>query len=418
MSEAETTGPRIRAAWLESAAISKVFAAFKAAGVEARVVGGAVRNALIDRPVRDIDIATPALPDAVMRIARDGGLGAHPTGVDHGTVTVVADGTPFEVTTLRRDVETDGRHAVVAFSTSWLDDARRRDFTINALYCGSDGIVYDPVGGLEDLRRRRVRFMGEPEARIREDYLRILRFFRFSADYGGGRLDPEGLAAATALKDGLSRLSSERIRTEILKLLAAPKAAEVVNVMHAAGILKLIIPANADPGNLRRLQAIERELGQPPDALARLAALAISGASGAAAVSERLRLSNSEAATLETIALPRAGLDPADPDTKARATLYELGREAFPSAIRVAWARSGASPSDNAWRRRALLADRWKPPRMSFTGADVVALGLSEGPAVGRVLKAFESWWIASDFPADKASQSEKLRALAAAERA
>ena len=171
--------PRVSAAWLQSPAISKVFAAIAKGGAEARVVGGAVRNALIDWPVKEVDIATTALPDDVMRLARDAGLGAHPTGIDHGTVTVVADKQPFEVTTLRRDVETDGRHAVVTFTTSWDEDAARRDFTINALYCSSDGTLYDPVGGLDDLRKRRVRFIGSPQARIREDFLRILRFFRF-----------------------------------------------------------------------------------------------------------------------------------------------------------------------------------------------------------------------------------------------
>ena len=275
-------GPRISGAWLQSAALGKVFAALKAGDAEARVVGGAVRNALIGRPVGEIDIATPARPEDVMRLARDAGLGAHPTGLDHGTVTIVADGVPFEVTTLRRDIETDGRRAVVAFTTAWDEDATRRDFTINALYCGKDGELCDPVGGLDDLRKRRVRFIGDPEARIREDYLRILRFFRFSADYGNGQLDAPGLAAAVRLKDGLARLSPERIRAEILKLLAAPKAAEVVRIMHATGILQLVIQAPADPECLARLQAIELALGQPPDALTRLAALAVGDPSGRA----------------------------------------------------------------------------------------------------------------------------------------
>ena len=235
MTETSIRGPRVSGAWLQSRAIRKVFAALKAGDAEARIVGGAVRNALIDRPVKEVDIATTALPEDVMRLAREAGLGAHPTGIDHGTVTVVADGIPFEVTTLRRDVETDGRHAVVAFTTTWEEDAARRDFTINALYCDDDGTLYDPVGGLDDLRKRRVRFIGDPRARIREDYLRILRFFRFSADYGNGQIDPTGLAAADGLKDGLALLSSERVRAEILKLLAAPGRAEVVRVMYDHG---------------------------------------------------------------------------------------------------------------------------------------------------------------------------------------
>ena len=214
MSEPFVRAPRVGGDWLHSAPIRKVFAALKAGNAEARIVGGAVRDAIIGRPVREIDIATTALPEEVMRLASEARLGAHPTGIDHGTVTVVADGMPFEVTTLRRDIETDGRHAVVTFTTVWQEDAARRDFTINALYCREDGTLYDPVGGLDDLRKRRVRFIGDPETRIREDYLRILRFFRFSAAYGNGQLDPAGLAAAVALKHGLSQLSPERIRAE------------------------------------------------------------------------------------------------------------------------------------------------------------------------------------------------------------
>jgi poly(A) polymerase len=415
MSETFIMAPRISGAWLQSAALGKVFAAIEAGDAEARVVGGAVRNALIGRPVGEIDLATAALPEDVMRLARDAGLGAHPTGLDHGTVTIVADGVPFEVTTLRRDIETDGRRAVVAFTTAWDEDAARRDFTINALYCGKDGTLYDPVGGLDDLRKRRVRFIGDPEARIREDYLRILRFFRFSADYGNGQLDASGLAAAVALKDGLARLSAERVRAEVLKLLAAPKAAEVVRVMHATGILQLVIQAPANPECLARLQAIELALGQPPDALASLAALAAGDPSGAQGLALRLRLSNAEGERLRGAAITDAALDPATPEPAARALLYRLGPEAFHRAVRVAWARSGAPAADAPWRARALLADRWKAPRMPFAGADVVLLGVPPGPKVGGVLKAFEQWWIEKDFPADAERQHGRLKELAAA---
>jgi poly(A) polymerase len=415
MPEAVSKGPRVSGAWFNSKPLRKVFAAFAAANVEARVVGGAVRNALIDRPVSDVDIATTAEPEDVIRLARKAGLGAYPTGIDHGTITVVADGVSFEVTTLRRDVETDGRHAVVAFTTSWEEDAKRRDFTINALYCGEDGTIYDPIGGLDDLRKRRVRFIGDAEARIREDYLRILRFFRFSADYGKGQLDPAGLAAVTALKDGLSRLAAERIRSEILKLLAAPKAAEVVRAMYDNGILELVIPADADPECLARLQAIERALGQPPDTIAGLAALAVPDPSRAEKIAQRLRLSNAEAASLEAAAVVEPALNPDAPEAAARVALYRLGPEAFRRAVRVAWARSGASAADVAWRRRSLLADRWKAPQMPFTGSDVLALGVAPGPAVGNVLKAFENWWLANDFPADAERHNRKLKELAAA---
>ena len=414
MSETFVRAPRVNGAWLHSAAIGKVFAALEAGKAEARIVGGAIRNALIDRPVHEVDIATTAVPEEVMRLALEAGLGAHPTGIDHGTVTVVADGVPFEVTTLRRDIETDGRHAVVAFTTVWHEDAARRDFTINALYCGKDGTLYDPVGGLDDLRKRRVRFIGDAEARIREDYLRILRFFRFSAAYGNGQLDRTGLAAVIALKDGLSRLSPERVRAEILKLLAARNAAEVVSAMHESGVLQLAIPTTADPERLTRLQAIERALGQPPDALARLAALAVDEPSQALSLAQHLRLSNAESEVLQKAAVIHPALDPATPEAAARTLLYRLGPDTFYRAVRLAWARSGAAAGDTAWRIRALLPDRWKAPKMPFTGANVVALGVPPGPPVGSVLKAFEDWWIAQDFTADAARQIAKLKELAA----
>jgi poly(A) polymerase len=414
MTENFTKGPRISGAWLRSVAIGKVFDAFDAAKAEARVVGGAVRNELLGVPVKEIDIATPAVPEEVMRLAKRAGLGVHPTGIDHGTVTIVADGVPFEVTTLRRDVETDGRHAVVAYTTAWEEDAQRRDFTINALYCSRDGHLYDAVGGLNDLRRRRVRFIGDASERIREDYLRILRFFRFSAAYGKGQLDATGLAAAVALKDNLAILSPERIGAEVLKLLAAPHAAEVVRVMHETGVLQLVFPAGSDPERLARLQAIEAALGEPPDALCRLAALAVNETADVPELAKRLRLSNSDAGVLVKSATVNPALQPTASDTAARALLYRLGANTFRRAVRLAWARSGASAAEAAWRSRALLADRWKAPRMPFGGTDLLALGMPAGPAVGAALKAFEDWWIDSDFTSDAAAQRKKLKELAA----
>jgi poly(A) polymerase len=397
---------------LHSAPLRKVFAAFDAAATEVRVVGGAVRNSLIDRTVKEIDLATPATPDETTQIGKRAGLGVYPTGIDHGTVTLVADGVSFEVTTLRRDVETDGRHAVVAFTHSWLEDAQRRDFTINAFYCDAEGTLYDPIGGLADLRRRRVRFIGDAEARIREDYLRILRFFRFSAEYGRGQLDVEGLAAAVALKQGLTSLAAERVRSEILKLLAAPCAADVVRTMDQCGILQLVLSRQTDPDCHARLAAIEAALGQPPDPIAGLAALAAGDPSTAASLATRLRLSNAEATALERAAIVNPDLDPAAPDAAARVALYRMGIEAFRRAVRVAWARSGAPPSDNDWRRRALLADRWSPPAMPFSGGDILALGIAPGPAVGNVLRAFETWWTGNGFVDDPVLQREVLKKL------
>ncbi|HML28171.1 MAG TPA: CCA tRNA nucleotidyltransferase [Hyphomicrobium sp.] len=406
MTEATTKSPRITAEWLHAPALAKVFAALTAEGAEARVVGGAVRNALINRAVKDIDLATTSRPEEVVRLAQRAGLGAHPTGIDHGTITVVADRRPFEVTTLRRDVETDGRRAIVTFTTSWEEDASRRDFTINALYCSADGTIYDFMGGLDDLRHRRVRFIGDAEARIREDYLRILRFFRFSAEYGKGHLDEAGLAAADALKEGLSLLSAERIRTELLKLLVAPAAADVINTTCRNGILQLVVRTRLEPERFARLVSIEAALGEP-------AALAVDNPDDAAFLARELRLSNAEASRIAAATAAASDIDPGTPEAAARAVLYKLGAENFARAVRVAWARSGAPSNDPRWRARALLADRWKIPRLPFSGSDILALGVAAGPEVGKILEAFEHWWMAENFPSDAERQSNMLKELA-----
>ncbi len=413
MSESQPKWPRVSGDWLQSPALAKVFAALADGGAEARVVGGAVRNALIHRPVKEIDIATTARPEEVMRLAERAGLAAHPTGIDHGTITVVAGKQPFEVTTLRRDVETDGRHAVVTFTTSWEEDASRRDFTINALYCKLDGTLYDYASGIDDLRKRRVRFIGDAHARIREDYLRVLRFFRFSAEYGNGQLDATGLAAAIALKDGLALLSAERVRAEIMKLFAAPGAVDVVNAMHKAGILQLVIRTRLEPDRFARLAAIEGMLGEPPDALTRLAALAVNNPEDATFLANELRLSNAEAARIAAASAGDAGIDPASPEADARIALYKLGPENFSRAARLAWTRSGAPANDAHWRARTLLPDRWKAPVMPFSGSDVLALGLAPGPKVGKVLAAFERWWMQNNFSNDAERQSSVLKELA-----
>jgi poly(A) polymerase len=413
MSEGSIKWPRVSGAWLRSPAITSVFAALTKGGAEVRVVGGAVRNALLERPVRDIDLATTATPDEVVRLVQAAGLAAHPTGIDHGTVTVVAEKQPFEVTTLRRDVETDGRHAVVTFTTSWEADAARRDFTINALYCALDGTIYDTVGGLADLRQRRVRFIGDAEARIREDYLRILRFFRFTAEYGNGQPDAAGLAAADALKERLSLLSAERVRAEILKLLAAPAAVDVVAGMYRNGILQLVVRTRLEPDRFARLVAIEAALGEPPDALSRLAALAVSQRDEATFLAAQLRLSNAEASSIAVATDGDPGIDPRASEAAARVALYKLGPEAYSRAARLAWARSSQPANDPRWRARVLLPDRWKAPPMPFSGSDVLDLGIAAGPKVGRILEAFERWWIESDFPADPEQQSNALKKLA-----
>ncbi len=401
--------------WLAQEGLRAVLAALAAGGHEARIVGGAVRNALFARPVADIDLATPARPEEVIRLARQAGLTAVPTGLEHGTVTVVASHTPYEVTTLRRDIETFGRHARVTFTTDWAEDAARRDFTINALYCTADGRVDDPLGGWPDVVARRVRFIGAARDRIREDYLRILRFFRFSAEYAAAEPDPDGLAASVSDLAGIDGLSGERLRAEMTKLLAAPRAVPVLATMASTGILERVTGLPADVAVHARLAAIERSLARPPDAMLALAALYVRSAAGAQTLRERLKLSNAEAATLAlaTVPFPAPGLAAGAPSDLIH--LYRSGTEAFMQSAMLAWARSDRPVDDPGWRARLEAAARLTPPVLPVRGADVVALGVAAGPEVGRALRDFEDWWIAAGFPDDAVLVAARLRSIVAA---
>ncbi len=400
--------------WLARRETQAVFAALAAGGFPARAVGGAVRNALLRRPVVDVDIATPARPAQVMAAARAAGLAAVPTGVEHGTVTVIASHVAYEVTTLREDVETHGRHATVAFTDDWAADARRRDFTINALYCSPDGEVFDPLGALGDLAAHRVRFIGEARQRIREDYLRILRFFRLTAEYGEGSPDAESLAACVAEREGLARLSAERVRQELLRLLAAPRAVELVRAMQDYGVLACVLPAAPRPGLLAQFASLEAALGLPGDPILRLAALAIELPEDADRLRERLRLSNEEHARLVRAAERTPEVGPALAEGAAKAYLYANGAAAYRERVLVAWARSGDGPADLAWRDRHTLPERWQPPWFPLGGADVMRLGVPPGPRVGELLRALEAWWIAGDFAADETALRAKLQEMVA----
>jgi len=401
------------AEWLQRPATTAVFSALQADGAQARVVGGAVRNALMGLPVKDIDVATTALPAEVMRLASDAGLQAVPTGFEHGTVTVIAEHVPIEVTTLRRDIETFGRHARVTFTHDWGEDARRRDFTMNALYCAADGTVHDPLGGYPDLAARRVRFIGDARERIREDYLRILRFFRFFAAYDlAPRPDADGLAAAVAEKAGLAQLSGERIRAELLMLLAAPRAVEAIRIMDEAGLVEAVLGVRGNVEKLERLTAIEAALKREPDALLRLAALALASGSDAAHLQERLRLSGAETARLAQADVRHAAFSAASDEREAQGFIYRHGREAFVDGALLTWAASGDAPTDAKRAHRLRLPDRWQAPELPVRGADVLALGAQPGPEVGRVISAFEAWWIAEGFPADRERAKAKLGEL------
>ncbi|MFL5258429.1 MAG: CCA tRNA nucleotidyltransferase [Hyphomicrobiales bacterium] len=384
------------AAWLTTRPVRQVFDALRAAGGEARVAGGAVRNALMGEPIGDIDIATTLTPEAVMEAGKAAGLSVHPTGIAHGTVMLVASGQPFEVTTLRVDVETFGRKARVEFTDDWAADARRRDFTMNALYCSPNGEIHDPVGGYPDILAKKVRFVGDPEARIKEDYLRILRYFRFESHYGGETGDRASLEACVRLQDGLDRLSAERIRQEFFKLLVGKGAVPILRVMDEHGVLAHVLPHTKGFGPIERMARIDRHWGLTPDPLLRLATIA----TDALGLRERLKLTNAEVERLTSLFLHAAPTPNLRPGERER-VLYQVSEQAFRDAVRVAWARSSDPVDDAAWHELLDLAQHWKRPQFPVRGSDLVARGLT-GPAVGETLRRLEDWWIASGFTADR----------------
>ncbi|HKD26711.1 MAG TPA: CCA tRNA nucleotidyltransferase, partial [Xanthobacteraceae bacterium] len=371
-------------------------------GEEARVVGGAVRNALLGQPHGDIDIATTALPEDVVRRAQAAGLKAVPTGIDHGTVTLVVDGAPFEVTTLRQDVETFGRKAKVAFGRDWKVDAERRDFTMNALSISADGVVHDYVDGLADLEAHRVRFIGDPARRIAEDYLRILRFFRFQASYAHGAPDPAGLHACIVARDGLRNLSRERVRAELMKLLVAPYAIPTLVVMAEAGFAEMLLGGLALLASFANMIKVEEAAEVAPDAVRRLGALGVLIDEDAERLQEKLRLFNSEYERLASIADCWWRVSPALGEAGARELLYRLGADRYVDRVLVAWTRAPQGAADPAWRALVALPTRWTAPRFPLKSNDLVARGVSRGPALGVALRAAEEAWIVAGFPLDQ----------------
>jgi len=390
---------------LDDPRLATLFAALAETRAETRIVGGAVRDALLGLPPHEVDLATTALPEVVLAAARDAGLKGVPTGIEHGTVTIVVAGTPFEVTTLREDVETDGRFAKVRFGGDFEQDAKRRDFTINALSLSPDGALHDYTDGLADIAARRIRFIGDAATRIREDYLRVLRFFRFNASHGEGPFDREGLHQSILAREHLSRLSRERIRAELMKLLRARRAPEVLRAMSHAGVIEVILGIGY-PLRLRRLADREAALGRPADAVLRLAAFSALTVEDAERLRERLRLSNDEFARLAAAArtlAPLHGRDAPPPASHLREMLFLCGARAAGDALALAHAESAAAMDDPEWLEAARYLEETPAPAFPLKGADLIARGVAPGKALGETLKALQAEWIRAGFPRDPA---------------
>ncbi len=398
--------------------VAEVFAALGAE--HARIVGGAVRNALLGEPVRDIDFATTWPPEEVMRRLSRAGFSMHPVGLDHGSVLAAKDGRTFEITTLRRDVKTDGRHAVVAYTDDWAEDARRRDFTMNALYLDAEGRLHDPVGGLADARARRLRFIGDAAWRMREDYLRILRYFRFLAQYAADAPeDLKTLAVIARERAGLQRISKERIRAEMQKLLTAPGAAHALELMLRTGVADAVFPPDCtqDMVALERMMAQDAALALEPDWLLRL--LAFCGVRDSLKAAFKLTRAEMQRLVLLRRMLVESGALPGD-EHGWQALAYRAGMEGVRDVARLAAARGQVS--EDALQGVIDLLRRWQPPAFALRGRDVLALGIAPGAAVGELLRRVEERWIAQGFrPQDRAGLlallKQEARALGSAKK-
>jgi len=403
MESAAPATTRLDVDWLRTGELARILALLDSGGEEARVVGGAVRNTLLHEPLGDVDIATTALPEEVVRRVEAAGCKAVPTGIEHGTITVVADGYPFEVTTLREDVETDGRRAKVVFGRDWRRDAERRDFTMNALFLGRDGTVHDYVDGLGDIAQRRVRFIGDAATRIAEDYLRILRFFRFHAAYGhGGLPDAAGLHACIVARAGLETLSRERVRMEILKLLPARHAVPALAVMAETGLIEMVLGGVPLLASLSNLIKLEASLSLPPDPVRRLAALGVLVTEDAERLRVRLRLANAESDRLISMADAWWRIVVGLSEQASRELLYWLGPDCYLDRVLLAWSRAPEGMADPQWRALATLSSRWSVPQFPLKAADFMARGVETGPRLGVAMRTAEEAWIKAGFPLDR----------------
>jgi len=398
------------APWMTAPAVVRLMQALHAGEVDVRFVGGAVRNAVMNLPVTEIDIATPETPDRVTERLRAAKIKAVPTGLDHGTVMAVVDGQTFEITTLRRDTACDGRHALVEFTTDWHEDARRRDFTINAMSLRPDGSLFDDHGGEADARAGLVRFVGDPADRIREDYLRILRLFRFFAWYGRKAPDAATLAAVRTEAEGLKQLSAERVQQELTKLLQAPAPLEAVTLMAETGVLTRILSDARDIETFRNFLGVEKEAGEGGDWLLRLAAL-LPDENAARRAAERLKLSNAERDRLLSLLRAEPRLGAGADALNVRRALYHFGADLVRDRALLAWARAG-SEDPESWRALLRAAAEWTPRKLPVTGEDVLALGVPAGPKVGQLLAAATEWWIGAGFAPSRDELLSQLRQI------
>ncbi len=395
------------AAWLKRPAVVQVFELLDGSEGKTKAVGGIVRNTLMGDASGDVDMATMFLPAEVTARAEAANVKAIPTGIQHGTVTLVIDGEAFEVTSLRKDVKTDGRHAEVEFGGDWESDARRRDFTFNALYVGPDGELLDPLGGLEDCLSKNVRYIGDAKKRNKEDFLRILRFYRFFAFYGSGRPDAEGLKASVAQKSKLDQLSAERIWQELKKLLSAPDPSRALLWMRTTGVLATILPEGEKWGidAIHGLISAERDLGWSPDPMLRLMSILPPMPEKLTELGKRLRLSNAEIDQLQKWAMVEQ-IDPANPDMDFKASLYWGDQSTTVSALKLSLAnmRQKAPESVEAMQKAAgyarllQIAEEWQQPVFPISGKDLLEAGAAPGPELGEALKALEERWVKSGF--------------------
>lgn len=406
--------------WMQAAETQAVIEALTAAGAEVRFVGGCVRDSVLKRAIKDIDIATHDPPDRVMALLERAHIRVIPTGLAHGTVTAVVGKAHYEITTLREDVETFGRHARVSFTDDWTADAARRDFTMNAMFADPQGRIYDPFGGLADLGAGHVRFVGDPFRRIEEDLLRLLRFFRFFAHYGRTSLDSQAMAACRKLAPRLVELSGERVAGELIRLLQAPDPALVLLVMKTNGILAHVLPEAVEISRLKVLTWLEsRAMVRDtihPDPLRRLAAMLSADAVGIAAMGERLKLSAAQTGRILSIVCPQVDVRMDMDRRTARRALRRVGADTFRDLVLVAWAdhrsRSGLldSRESRMWQDLLDQADHWQPVELPVRGADCLELGVPRGPAIGQALARVEAWWEEADYAPDRAACLERLQ--------